>query len=228
VDIIEIDGRSRAAFDAHLPFFGTGLDAWIFALDQKGRELLAADFREDGVQISSAAVGDPHLLAIEDVVFAVRTQIGAGLGGQGVGAGLRFAEAIGRDHLGACELGEIALLLLFSSKKQQGQRTDTGVSAMPGGIGAVSGDAFGDDHGGSEIHLHAAEFLRQDHARETQLTGFAEDGDGQAGILVLDRVDVRRNLFVPEFLGGARDGAMLFGEILGRKDLFGSGRCKEK
>ena len=52
-------------------------DAGERALDEERREFLAADFGEDGVEIGRAAVGDPHLLAVEDVVLAVGAQVGA-------------------------------------------------------------------------------------------------------------------------------------------------------
>ena len=49
------------------------------ALHQERGELLAADFGEHREQVRRAAVGDPHLLAVEDVVRAVGAQVGAGL-----------------------------------------------------------------------------------------------------------------------------------------------------
>ena len=41
------------------------------ALDQEGGELFAVDLGEDREQIGKAAVGDPHLLAVQDVVLSV-------------------------------------------------------------------------------------------------------------------------------------------------------------
>jgi len=66
---------------------------------QKRGELLAANFGEDRVQIGLAAIGDPHLLAVEDVALAIGRKIRAGLGGQRIGSGLRLAQTIGADHL---------------------------------------------------------------------------------------------------------------------------------
>ena len=54
-----------------------GVDAGKRALDQKRRELLAADLGEDRVEVGAAAVGDPHLLAVQDVVRSIRAEIGA-------------------------------------------------------------------------------------------------------------------------------------------------------
>ena len=53
--------------------------------------------------------------------------------------------------------------------------------------------------------------------RQAQFRGFAQDAIGDAGLLMLDRFEVRRHFVVPELFRGARDGAMLFGEILGRE-----------
>ena len=71
LDVVQIDGRGGAAFDAHLLFFGAGFDAGPRALHQERREFLAADLCEDRVEVRKAAVGDPHFLAVEDVVLAV-------------------------------------------------------------------------------------------------------------------------------------------------------------
>ena len=56
-------------------------------------------------------------------------QIGAGAGGQGVGTGLRLAEAIRRDHFRGGQLRQIFLLLRFGAEQQQRQRADAGVRA---------------------------------------------------------------------------------------------------
>jgi len=71
LDVVEEDGRGRASVDAHLALFGAGLDAVEGALDEEGGELLPVDLGEDGVDVGPAAVRDPHLLAVEDVVFFI-------------------------------------------------------------------------------------------------------------------------------------------------------------
>ncbi len=142
-----------------------GGHAGEFALHQKRGELLAIHFREDGVEIGRAAVGDPHFLAVEDVVLAVRAQIGASARGQRIRSRLRFAERVGGDHFRVRHLGKIALLLVLGAEQQQRQRADAALPAVPGRVGAVFRDAFGHQHGGSEIHLHAAVFFRKMHGR---------------------------------------------------------------
>src|ERR1700735_5281802 len=75
--ILEKDWRRRAAVNAHLVFFVAGLPAGKRALDDERGELLAIDFREDHVEIGKAAVRDPHLLTVENVVRAFFVQFGA-------------------------------------------------------------------------------------------------------------------------------------------------------
>src|SRR5579864_4169442 len=66
--IFEEDWRGRAAVDAHLVLFVSGLETGESALHDKGGELFAVYFRENHVDIRKASIGDPHLLAVEDVV----------------------------------------------------------------------------------------------------------------------------------------------------------------
>ncbi len=98
MDILEVNGGSGAAFDAHLLFFVAGTDARIRALHQKGRELLAADFCKHREQIGCAAVGDPHFLSIEDVVFSIGAQIGARFCGESIRSRVGFGQRVSGDE----------------------------------------------------------------------------------------------------------------------------------
>src|SRR4029077_5090749 len=73
--IVEIYGRSRASLHTHLVFFGAAADSGKTALDQKCRELFPSHLGEYGKEIRGASVGDPHLLPVQHVILAVRTQI---------------------------------------------------------------------------------------------------------------------------------------------------------
>jgi hypothetical protein len=86
VDVVEIDGRGGAALVAHLVFFSAASHTGKAALDQERRELLAADFREHGKQVGRASIGDPHFLSVEDVVFAICTEVGSCTYGESIGA----------------------------------------------------------------------------------------------------------------------------------------------
>src|SRR5689334_4671533 len=65
------------------------------ALDETGGELIAVDLREHRDQVRELAVGDPHLLAVEQIEPPVCAQGRRGARGERVGARLRFRERIG-------------------------------------------------------------------------------------------------------------------------------------
>ena len=93
-------------------------------------------------------------------MFTIRTQVGAGPRGQGIGARLRLAQAIRRDHFRGREFRKILGLLGFRSEQQQRQSADAGVRAVPRGIGTFARHSFGDHHHRGQIHFHAAELFR--------------------------------------------------------------------
>ena len=76
--VLEDERRRRRAVQAHLVLFFAALHAEC-ALDEERREMLAVDFREDHEQIGKAAVGDPHLLAVEqEAAVRLSRRLGAG------------------------------------------------------------------------------------------------------------------------------------------------------
>ena len=83
-----VDEPSSPSFFSSAP-----LDDAHAALDDERGELLAVDLGEDGEDVGEAAVGDPRLLAVEDVVLAVRGQPRGRLGRERVGAGVRLGQA---------------------------------------------------------------------------------------------------------------------------------------
>ena len=82
------------AVNAQLVLFRADSEAGGVALDKEGGELFSpSHLGEDGVEVGDAAVGDPHLLAVEHVVGAVGRKRGAGTDVHGVGAGAGFESA---------------------------------------------------------------------------------------------------------------------------------------
>ena len=150
---------------------------------------------------------------------AVRREVGAGLGGQGVGPGLRFAEAIGADDFGARKLRQILLFLRFGAEEQKRQRADAGVRAVPSAERSVAGELFGDDHVGGQIHFHAAVAFGRQDGFESERRGFAQQRDRGIEIAVLHFLHMRRDFFIEELARGAGDGVVLFGEIFGSEDV---------
>ena len=81
--VVEIDGGGGTSFDAHLLFFGARLTP-ANARSTRNAVNFSPHLREDGEQIRRAAVGDPHLLAVQDVMRSVGSQFGAGPGSHGI------------------------------------------------------------------------------------------------------------------------------------------------
>src|SRR5947209_7855927 len=63
--VLKNERRGRRTMEAHLVFFFAALHAEP-PLDEERRELIAVHLGEDDEEIGEAAVGDPHLLAVED------------------------------------------------------------------------------------------------------------------------------------------------------------------
>src|SRR5256714_9569709 len=76
--IFKNDLASRGAFDAHFALFRAGGNARPAGLDDESGGTLIAETREDDEDIGEARVGNPLLRTIQDVVFAVRGEFGAG------------------------------------------------------------------------------------------------------------------------------------------------------
>ncbi len=85
--VVQNDGAGGRPANAHLVLFRADGKSRESFLDQKRGELFAVDFGEDGEQVGEAGVGDPHLLAVENVMLAVWRKLGAGAAIQCVGAG---------------------------------------------------------------------------------------------------------------------------------------------
>ena len=218
--IVQVDGRGRAAFDPHLLFFGAGLDAGEPALHQKSRELFASYFGEDRKEVGLAAVGDPHFLAVQNVMRPIGRKIGSGFDGQRVRPGLRLAQTIRADHFRRRQLGQVFLFLLFGAEQQQWRSPDAGMRAVPGGIGTIAREVLGGDHQGRQIQFHPAVPLRCQNRRQSQLGRFLQRRHRQVVIAVDDLIQIRHDLLVPELVGGASNRAMLLGQVLRRENLL--------
>ena len=71
---------------------------------------------DDRVDLGLAAVGDPLLGAVQDVVVAV--ELRRGLDAAGVAARVRLGEAEGREILAGRDVGKVFLLLLVASVEE--------------------------------------------------------------------------------------------------------------
>ena len=106
--VLQDQRRRRRAVQPHLVLFLADRDAGEGALDDERGERLAVDLGEDDEQVGEAAVGDPHLLAVEREAAVGAAASRACLRAERVRARSRLAEAVGADHLAADEPRQVA------------------------------------------------------------------------------------------------------------------------
>ncbi len=220
LNIIEENGRGGTALNPHLLLFISARNARKSAFDEKCRKLFAVHFGEDGEKVGLTAVGDPHFLAVENVMAAIGREIGPRFGGQGIGARVRFRQTVSRNHFGARKPGQVLLLLLFSAEKQQRHGADSRMRAMPSCERTVPRQLFRHHHRGRQIELHPAVALRRQDAFEAQ-RGASCEGALQPG---RDRhAPLLRYVSAPlsfkELARRFSNGAMFFGQVFGRKNF---------
>ena len=220
-NVIEIHGRGGTAGDAHLVLFRAAAHSGKVSLDQKRSELFSSNLGKYREQIGRPAVGDPHLLAVQDVVFSVRREVGAGSCGQSIGACQRFGERIRGQHFDFCQLRQVLPLLLLVAKVDDRQRADAGMSRVPAAVRAIAPHAFRRDHQRRQIHGHAAILLGDRHRGQTQFHRFAQHGHGDARLLFADRRQIRLDFVGPEFVNHVADGEMFLAQIFGRENILG-------
>ena len=69
--VVQDDRAGGRSANSHLVLFGSNGESRKSFFHEKRCEFLSVDFGENGEQIGKPCVGDPHLLAVEDVVLAV-------------------------------------------------------------------------------------------------------------------------------------------------------------
>ena len=168
--VVQDERGGRGAANAHLLFFGADGEAGKVFLDEERRELLAVHFREDRKQVGEVGVGDPHLLAVEDVVLAVGREHGLGAAVQRVRAAGPLRQRVSTDHLGRCQLRQVLLLLLLGAEEDDRQRADAGVSAHRHDEAAALRHVLGDDGRRNFVHLGAAVIGGHVGVRQTHLS----------------------------------------------------------
>lgn len=123
--------------------------------------------------------------------------------------------------------GEDNFFLVFGAIPDDGQRADAGVRGEGNGEAALLGDIVGDDRGGHLVHLEAAVLLRDIDRGKSEFAGLADQAARDVELLGFDAVRQRHHFVGGEVGGGARNLAMLFGEIFGEEAVCGFG-CSDK
>ena len=104
---------------------------------------------EDGVEVGDAAVGDPGLLAVEDVAVAVAG--GGGGGGGDVGAGLRLGQGEGGEGAAGAGLGEPAALLVGGAEQRDGAGAEALHREGEVGEAVVAGQGLADQAEAADV-----------------------------------------------------------------------------
>src|SRR5208282_2552444 len=183
------------------------------SFDQECRELLTVNFREHGKQVGKARVGDPHLLAVQDVVLAVRGKHGTGAAIEGVGAGSRFRQSVRADNFSRSQPRQIFLLLFFGAEINDRQQANAAVGAPSGGKPGVLGNIVGDNGGGDFVHFKAAVSLGNLNSAKAEVAGLFQQSARNRVILVFDLFRLRQNFIDRKLFGRLPDHLLLLGEI---------------
>src|SRR5437763_172993 len=173
----------------------------------------------DDVNIGKAAVGDPHLLAVEVPLFAIRREHGLGAGIHGVRGRGGFRERIGGDPFASGQLRQVFGLLLRGAEIHDRQGADAGVSAKGHAEAAGDGEMLGDDGRGNLVHIGAAVLLRDVNVGDADLAGLADQRARDRKFLVLDLLDVGKDFVLRELVCSLRNLPVLVRQVLRREDL---------
>ena len=190
------------------------------ALDDEGRELLAVDLGEDREHVGEAAVGDPHLLAVEDVVLAVRREHRARAAVHGVGSRRRFRQRVGADPFAGRQLRQILLLLRLGAVPDDRQRADADVRAERHREAAQLAHRFGDQRRRSPCPSRGRRSFGDVDGHQAQLAGLAQQRRVTSKFLASISSAAGRTSLVVNSIGGLGDLPVLLGEVLGREDIL--------
>src|SRR5450830_1467841 len=224
--LVEIDQAGVAAVHADLPDLARHLDAWgeaaVVALAQGHHDqaLVLVHRAFAGVDqhahpVGLQAVGDPHLLAGDDVVVAVLARHALDAGHIAAGAGLGHADAahrIARDGRGQ----ELAAQFVAAEARQR-RGAHVGLHANRHGHAAAVDVAQGLGHGQAVavVQAGAAVGLGLGQAQQAQLPHLLEHLVGRKDLGLFPFVHMGVDLGVDEALERLLDFAVLMGELHG-------------
>src|SRR5207253_6445071 len=97
------------------------------ALDDEGGELVPVYLEEHHVDIGEAAVGDPHLSAVDQVMRSVFREASHRLRTEGIRAAAGLAQRVRRHLPAGGQVRQVSRLLRGRPEEGDGQRTDAGV-----------------------------------------------------------------------------------------------------
>ena len=195
-------------------------DAGKRALDDEGGEVLAVDLGEDDEDVGEAAVGDPHLLAVQHEA-AVRLSRGRRLCAERVRSGSRLAEAVRADDFAGHQLRQIFALLRIRAEERQRQDREIRLRAEGRREGRGPRHPLAHNHRRDLVELHAAVLFGDVDREKSQLAAAHQKLSRDGPVLLLQPVQLRQDLVHDELFGRTGDEALLFGQAFRRADGLG-------
>src|SRR5579871_191827 len=190
------------------------------ALHDKGGELVPIHFGENDQEIGQAAVCDPHLLAPQDVVASIGRERGFGLGGQGVGAGVRFSQAKRGYQLSTGESRQVFGALLGSPKIDDRQRADSGLCAEGGRERRVERHLLRDQRRAYLVQPHPSILFGNIGSQQVETSGMFEQLAGCRPVMRVELFRMGHYLFAHKLLRSAGKQLLLFADVFPDKDTF--------
>ena len=189
-------------------------------LDEECRKLLTVHLREDDEQVGEPAVGDPHLLAVQDKA-AVRLRDRQGLRAQGVRPGVRLAQRVGADRLSAHEARQVSALLFLRAEEQQRDDGEVALRAIGGAERCRHGEGLCHDDRGDRVQLDATIGFGHVDAEQSKRATSAQKMPRSTPVLLFHSVEFGQYFLRDELLRGLTDEAVLVGAPLGCEYLVG-------
>ena len=183
--------------------------------DQEGGELLAIHLGKYREQVGESAIGDPHLLAVQDVVTAVGREHRPRAAVHGIATGGGFRQSIRTDPLTRGEFRQVLPLLFVSAVPHDGQRADAHMRAERHRKTGQLADGFGNQRGGHLVHFQAAVGFGNIHRHQPKFAGLAQQTLGDHEVFGLDLGSRRHHLVLGEVDCGLGNLPVLLGEVFG-------------
>jgi len=214
--------------NAHLVLFVPGLEAGKTPLHDERREFLAVNLRKHNVNVGKSAVGNPHLLSVQNVVGSFGVQFRARQRILRVRSCLRFGKAVRANPLTGGQLRQIFPFLLFRSEINNRQRANPRVRAVRHREAAVNRKFLRQNRRGNFVQARPAILLGNAAAHQTDFAAFFHQRRHQPGLLVLEVFDEREDFLEDKFLGGLPDKPLIVAQISGREDVARLRRFEKK
>ncbi len=182
--VVEHQRRRRRSVETEFDFVAAAGDAHA-ALDEEGGEFVAVNFRENREEIGEAAVGDPHLRAVQQVVTAVGCERRGGPRSERVGSGLRLGERVRANQLAAGEPRQIARFLLVVPEVHQRQRADRRMRAERAAERRIHRDLLADVRRADQVEAEAAVLGRNLQAQEIEIARLFQKLTGELPVVLI-------------------------------------------